>query len=163
MELLAEPEIWVALGLVIVLSLATYLRVPDMIWRTLDARASAIAKEIETARKLREEALALLGQYQAKLEGVEKEAEAIISEARAEAERYGKEARAAIAAQIERRAKAAQEKIVQAEAQAVAEIREFAADAAAAVAEKLISAKLDEKHAAEFVKKSFGEIPTKLN
>ncbi len=163
MEFLREPEVWIGLGFVIVVGIILYKRVPAMIARALDARAAAIAKELETARKLREEALALLAQYQAKQRGADKEAEAIITEARAEAERYAKEASAAIAAQIERRSKQAQEKIVQAEAQAIAEIRALAADAAVAAAEKLIAAKLDEKRAGELVKKSLGEIPSKLN
>ncbi len=163
MEFLQEPELWVGIGFVIVLGILIRLRVPALVTRSLDARSAAIGKELDTARELREEAQALLAQYQAKLMDVDKEAEAIITEARAEAERFAKEARAAIAAQIERRAKQAREKIAHAEAQAVAEVRALAADAAVGAAEKLITAKLDEKRAAELVKKSFGEIPSKLN
>jgi F-type H+-transporting ATPase subunit b len=134
-----------------------------MIARTLDARAAAIAAELENARKLRDEARALLEQYLRKQREADKEAEAIITEARAEAERYATEAKAALSAQIERRAKAAQDKIAQAEQQAVAEIRNLAADAAAAAAEKLIAAKVDEKRAGELIKNALGEIPSKLN
>jgi F-type H+-transporting ATPase subunit b len=163
MEFLREPEVWIGLGFVIVIGIILYKKVPRMIARALDARAAMIAKELDTARMLREEAQTLLAQYQAKQRGADKEVEAIITEARAEAERYAKEASAAIALQIERRSKQAQEKIVQAEAQAVAEVRALAADAAVAAAETLIAAKLDEKRAAELVKKSLGEIPSKLN
>jgi F-type H+-transporting ATPase subunit b len=163
MDFLREPEVWIGLGFVIVVGIILYKKVPGMIARALDARATTIAKELDTARMLREEAQALLAQYQAKQRGADKEVEAIITEARAEAERYAKEASTAIAAQIERRSKQAQEKIAQAEAQAVAEVRALAADAAVAAAEKLISSKLDEKRAVELVKKSLGEIPSKLN
>lgn len=163
MEILHEAEFWVGVGFFIVVGLIIYKRVPGMIGRALDARAAAIAKELDAARKLREEAQALLEQYQRKQRDADKEAEAIIIEARAEAERYAKEAQVALKSQIERRAKAAQDKISQAEAQAIAEIRNLAADAAAAAAEKLIATKLDEKRAGELIKKSLGEIPSKLN
>ena len=65
--------------------------------------------------------------------------------------------------QIERRAQQAQDKIAQAETQAMAEIRALAADAAAAAAEKLIAARLDEKRAGELIAASLKELPGKLN
>lgn len=163
MEFLQEAEFWVGVGFAIVVGFIFYKKVPGMIARTLDARAAAIAAELENARKLREEAQALLEQYLRKQREADKEAEAIITEARAEAERYATEARTALSAQIERRAKVAQDKIAQAEQQAVAEIRNLAADAAAAAAETLIAAKVDEKRAAELIKNALGEIPSKLN
>lgn len=163
MEIFHEAEFWVGVGFFIVVGLIIYKRVPGMIGRALDARAAAISKELDSARKLREEAQALFEQYQRKQRDADKEAEAIITEARAEAERYAKEAKAALSGQIERRTKAAQDKIAQAEQQAVAEIRILVADAAAAAAEKLIAAKLDDKRAGEIIKKALGEIPSKLN
>ena len=163
MEFLQEAEFWVGVGFVIVVGVIFYKKVPGMIARALDARAAAISAELDNARKLREEAQALLEQYQRKQREADKEADAIISEARAEAERYAAEAKTALAAQIERRAKAAQDKIAQAEQQAIAEIRILAADAAVAAAEKLIAAKVDEKRAEELIKKALSEIPSKLN
>ena len=93
----------------------------------------------------------------------DQEASSIIAEAKAEAERFGAESRAAITAQIARRGKQAEQKIAQAEAQAVADVRAAAADAAIAAAEKLIAARLDDNRAAELVKRALGEIPSKLN
>ena len=45
----------------------------------------------------------------------------------------------------------------------MAEIRELAADAAVAAAEKLIAARLDEKRAATLIEQSIKELPGKLN
>src|SRR5712671_4030011 len=134
MELLRDPEFWVGIGTLIFLAIIVWKRVPALIASSLDARAAAIAKELEDARRLR-----------------------------AEAERFGAEARAAITAQITRRGKQAEEKIAQAEAQAVADVRAIAADAAITAAEKLIAARLDDTRAAELVKRALGEIPSKLN
>ncbi len=163
MEFLKETEFWVAVGFVIVVGIFLYKRLPAFIGAALDARAAAIAKELDDARKLREDAEALLAKYKAKAAAVEQEAEAILTEAKAEAERFAAESREALKTQIERRAKAAEDKIAQAEAQAMAEIRGLAADAAAAAAEKLIAARLNEKRTSDLIAQSLKELPGKLN
>jgi len=157
MQLLRDPEFWVGIGTLIFLAIVIWKRVPQLVASSLDARAAAIAKELEEARRLRAEAEALLAEYQAKRAAADQEASSIVAEAKAEAERFGAESRAAITAQIARRGKQAEEKIAQAEAQAVADVRAIAA------AEKLITARLDDKRAAELVKRALGEIPSKLN
>ena len=163
MEFLKETEFWGAVGFVIVVGIFLYKRLPAFIGAALDARAAAIAKELDDARKLREDAEALLAKYKAKAAAVEQEAEAILTEAKAEAERFAAESREALKTQIERRAKAAEDKIAQAEAQAMAEIRGLAADAAAAAAEKLIAARLNEKRTSDLIAQSLKELPGKLN
>ncbi len=65
-------------------------------------------------------------------------------------------------AQIERRAKQAQDKIAQAEAHAIAEIRAKSADAAVDAAEKLIRARTDAGKAAALIANSLKELPAKL-
>lgn len=163
MELFQDPEFWVGIGTLIFFAILLWQRVPAIVAAALDARAAAIAKELEDARRLREEAESLLADYKKKHAAAEQEASSIVSEAKAEAARYGAEAQAAIKAQIARRAKQAEDKIAQAEAQAVAELRALAADAAIAAAEKLIAARLDDKRSADLLKRAIEEIPTKLN
>jgi len=161
-EFIANPEFWVAVGTAIFLAFIVWKRVPRMSANSLDSRAAAIAHEIEEARRLRSEAEALFAQYRQKQAAAESEAQAILAEARAEAERYAAEARAAASARIARRAKQAEDKIAQAEAHALADIRAVAANAAVAAAEKLIAAKLDENRAADLVKESLSEIQGRL-
>ena len=163
MELLLEPEFWVAVGFVAVIGLLLYVGVPKMVATLLDARALTIKAELDEARRLREEAAALLAGYQQKAAGAEAEAGAILTEARAEAERFAAESRAALAVQIERRAQVAQDKIAQAEAAALSEIRSLAADAAAAAAQKIIAARMDEKRAAALIDGSIKGLSAKLN
>lgn len=162
-ELLHEPEFWVAVGFVLVIGLLLYVGAPKMIGGMLDDRAATIKGELDEARRLREEAQALLASFQQKAAGAEREAEAIVTEARAEAERFKAESNAALALQIERRAQVAQDKIAQAEAAAMAEIRHLAADAAAAAAERLIAARLDEARAATLISDAIKALPGKLN
>jgi F-type H+-transporting ATPase subunit b len=162
-DLLLDPEFWVGTGTVIFLAILVWKKVPAMIASSLDARAAVIAKELEDARKLREEAQRVLELYLKKQHEAEKEAESIVTDARAEAERYARESRATIELQIARRAKQAQDKIAQAEAQAVADVRALAADAAVAAAEKLIAERLNDTKSAALIRNSLAEIPGKLN
>jgi len=115
-ELLRDPEFWVGIGTLIFLAIVIWKKVPALVANSLDARAAAISKELEDARRLRAEGEALLAEYQKKRAAAEQEAGAIVAEARAEAERYAAESRIAIRAQIERRGKQAEQKIAQAEA-----------------------------------------------
>jgi F-type H+-transporting ATPase subunit b len=163
MEFLSDPEFWVGIGTLIFFAILLWQKVPSIVASSLDARAAAIAKELEDARRLREEAETLLAEYKKKHAAAEQEASAIVTEAKAEAERFAADAKTAIRTQIERRAKQAEDKIAQAEAQAVAEVRALAADAAIAAAEKLIATRLDDKRSADLLKRAIEEIPTKLN
>lgn len=162
-HLLAEGEFWVAIGFVIVVGVLLYVGVPKMVASLLDARAAGIKAELDEAKRLREEAAALLEDYKRKSAAAESEAQAIVTEAKAEADRFAAESRATLKVQIERRAQVAQDKIAQAEAAAMAEIRRLAADAAAAAAERLIAARLDETKAAALISDSIKNVGAKLN
>jgi F-type H+-transporting ATPase subunit b len=163
MEMLQEPEFWVGVGFVLVIALLVWKGVPGMVGKMLDSRAAVIAAELNEARRLREEALELLADYRKKAASAEAEAQSIVTEARAEAERFAAESRANLKAQIERRGQAAQDKIAQAEAAAMNEIRALAANAAAGAAEKLIAARMDEKRAAALIENSIKDLSGKLN
>ena len=163
MEFLKEAEVWVGVGFVMVIGLLIYVGVPRLVGGMLDARSAAIKSELDEAKRLREEAAALLESFKQKAQGAEKEAESIVVEARAEAERFAEESRANLKSLIERRAKAAQDKIAQAEAAALAEIRTLSADAATAAAEKLILARLDAKRAGDLIARSIKDLTSKLN
>ena len=162
MEFLREPEVWVGLGFLIIVGIFVYQRVPAFVAAALDARAAAIAKELDEAKRLREEAASLLAQFRAKAANAEREAEAIVTEAKAEAERFAANGKAQLQTQIERRAKQAQDKIAQAEAHAIAEIRALAADVAVDAAGKLIAARIDAQKAGVLIATSLKELPAKL-
>ena len=64
MEILHDPETWVAVGFVLVIALLLWKGVPGMVGKMLDQRAAVIAAELEEAKRLRVEAAALLSDYQ---------------------------------------------------------------------------------------------------
>lgn len=160
---LDNPEFWVLVGFVLVILLLVWKGVPKMVGKMLDQRAAGIAAELNEAKRLRQEALDLLAEYQRKAAGAEQEAQAIVTEARADAARFAQESRANLTAQIARRAQAAQDRIAQSEAAALNEIRALAADAAAGAAQKLIAARMDEKRAAGLIEGGIKSLGEKLN
>jgi F-type H+-transporting ATPase subunit b len=163
MEMLKDPEFWVAVGFVLVIALLVWKGVPGMVGKMLDQRAAVIAAELDEAKRLRAEATALLADYKKRAAGAEAEAQSIIAAATADAAQFQKESRAALETQIARRAAAAQEKIAQAEAAALNEIRALAADAAVNAAQKLIAARLDEARAKSLIADGIKGLGDKLN
>ena len=95
--MLRTAEFWVAVSFVGFLAILVYYKIPALIAKALDERAAAIRKELDEARRLREEAQNLLNDYQKKHRNAGQEAEAITEQARREAEAYAKETRAALA------------------------------------------------------------------
>ena len=140
-----------------------YLGVHKVIGGALDKRSKAIADELDAARNLREESQALLAQYQRKQREAEKEAEDIIKHAQAEAERLKVEAEAALAAQLERRTKQAEEKIAQAEASALQQVRNMAVDVAIGAAQRVIQDQVDVTRAGNLIDSSISDLSSKLN
>jgi F-type H+-transporting ATPase subunit b len=162
-DLLKEPDFWEGLGLLIVIAFFLWVRIPAFAAAWLDRRAETIAKELEQASQIRKEAERVLLEYRQKATEAKSEAEHILRETKEEAVRFATEARAQLQAQMERRAKMAEQQIAQAEARAMAEIREAAANAAAAAAEKLVAAHLDDTNSRALVQNSIKDLSAKLN
>src|SRR5712675_1618056 len=123
-DLIYEPETWVAIAFLILVGLLVKLGVPNLLFKALDDRSARIKAELDEALKLRGEA--------------EKTAESIILNARVEADRMAAEAQTKVEEFIARRTKMAETKIAQAEAQALADVRASAADVASAAAEAIL-------------------------
>jgi F-type H+-transporting ATPase subunit b len=158
-----DPEFWVALAFVIFIGVLVKFGVPKMALSALDERSDRIKQALDEAHRLRSEAQAVLVQYQKKREEAEKEAQAIIVSARVEAERLAGEAKGKVEEFIARRTKMAQSKIAQAEAQALADVRSAAADAAVAAAEKILVQTTHGAAAESLIAKGIGDLKAKLN
>lgn len=137
-----QAEFWVAVAFFAFLAILLYQGVPKLLGKSLDARAEAIKKEIEDARKLKQEAEALLADYQKRRREADSEAAAIIDQAKREADAIAKETKANLAEMLERRTRQAEDKIARAEAQAMSDVRAAAIEAAIAASERLVSGKL---------------------
>ncbi len=158
-----ETEFWVALAFLLFVAGLGYIGVHRMIAKSLDDRAGRIKAELDEARKLRDEAAALLAEYGRKRETAEHEAEDIIEGAKAEAERLAIEAKAKVEEFVTRRTKMAETKIAQAEAQAAADVRAAAADAAVAAAAAVLGQEAKGQLAADLMAKGIEDVRKKLN
>jgi F-type H+-transporting ATPase subunit b len=156
-------EFWVAVAFFIFVGLLVYLKVPGMVTKALDGRAEVIRKDLDAARKLREEAQDLLADYQAKQRQAETEAQQIIEEAQREAEALKAEGDKAMQESLVRRTRIAEEKIARAEAQAVAEVRAIAVEVATAAAERIVQDKVSGGLGPTLVEQSIRDLKGKLN
>ncbi len=132
------PGGYVALAMLVVIGIMLYARVPALVARMLDTRIADIRTQLDEAARLRSEAAALMAEYEAKAREADTEIAALKAGAERQAAEIVAKAKTDAAALIDRHQAMAEAKIGGAERAAVAEIRERAATAASAAAEKLI-------------------------
>jgi len=158
-----EAEFWVAVAFFVFVAFLGYVGAHRVILASLDQRRDKIKSELDEARRLRDEAEKLLAEYRRRQQGAESEARTIIGNAQAEAGRIAEEAHARMQELIARRTAIAQTKIAQAEAQALADVRAAATDAAVAAAEKILRETAKGKVADDLIAKGIEDIKAKLH
>ena len=163
MHILAEAEFWVAVAFVIFVGVLVKVGAPRLLIGALDDRSARIKAELDEARRVREEAQALLADYQRRRGEADREADAIVVAAKAEAERLAAEGKAKVEEFVARRTRMAEAKIAQAESQAVADVRAAAAEAAAAAAEKILSQSAKGDVAERLLADGIRDVKAKLN
>jgi F-type H+-transporting ATPase subunit b len=163
MHLLMEAEFWVAVAFVLFFAIIVYVGAHKFILNALDQRSARIKAELDEARRLKDEAQALLAEYRQKTANAQQEADGIIDGAKAEAERVAQEAHARLEDFVARRTKMAEVKIAQAEAQALADVRSAAAEAATSAAEKILVQSAKGKVADTLIAQGIADVKKKLN
>jgi F-type H+-transporting ATPase subunit b len=158
-----DATFWALVALIIFLGILAYMKVPAMLAKQLDARAERIRDELEEARRLREEAQQLLAEYQRKRKEAEKEAADIVAAAKREADMLSAEARQRTEEYVARRAALAENKIAQAEQDAVNEVRARAVDIAVEAAGRLLAERVDGKVSADLFKSALKDVRSKLH
>ena len=160
--MLHDPTFWVAVAFVIFFA-AVGRKIAGALNGALGARAEAIRKEIEEAQNLREEAQHLLAEYKRKQRDALSEAEEILAHAKLEAKRLTTQAEQDLEAALRRREQAAMDKIAQAEAKALQEVRNQAVDVAMAATAKLLESNMDQARANSLVEQSIQNVAGKLH
>jgi F-type H+-transporting ATPase subunit b len=157
-----DAEFWVIIALIVFIGVILYIRVPRLLATALDNRIRKIEAELGEAARLRAEAQSLLDSYANTRAEAEAEAQGIVAAAREEADRLAKDAAVALEALIGRRSKAVEEKIAQAEQQAIAEVRGRSADVAIEAARVILSRQMTEK-GDELVTQAIQDVAAKLH
>lgn len=158
-----DATFFALVGLILFFALLAYLKVPGMIGRSLDQRADNIRNELADAKRLREEAQQLLAEYQRKRKEAEAEARDIVAAAEREAAMLTEDARQKTEEFVTRRNALSEQKIRQAEADAIAAVRSAAVDLAIAAAESIIVKKTDAATQEALFKDSVGNVQSRLN
>jgi F-type H+-transporting ATPase subunit b len=140
-----------------------YLKVPGMMAKSLDDRAGQIRDELAEAKRLREEAQHLLAEYQRKRKEAEAEAASIVAVAEREAKMLAEEAKQKTEDYVARRNALSEQKIKQAETDAVNAVRSAAVDLAIAAAEKVLADKVDGSVKEKLFNASVEQVRTRLN
>ena len=158
-----DATLYVILAVVLFFAMLAYFGIHKKIAGALDARADKIKAELDEARRLREEAQALLASYQRKQKEAETQAEDIVKQARHDAEIMAANARKDLAERLERRAAMAETKIANAEKQALADVRARAADIALDAAQDLLKSGLSTAEKNKLVKSGISSMGNILN
>jgi F-type H+-transporting ATPase subunit b len=154
--LFLDPETWVAIAFILLVIGFAWMGVHRTVLTALDHRAERIKAELDDASRLKDEAAKVLAEYKARRASAEREAADIIASANAEA-------KAKMEDFVARRTKTAESKIALAEAQAVADVRAAAADAAVQAASTILSQSVKGSLADDLLAKGIAEVRQKLN
>jgi F-type H+-transporting ATPase subunit b len=162
MEFFRHAENWVLVSFILFIALLVYLKVPALVAKMLDERAAKISRELDEAKRLRQEAEALLTEYKKKRGDAEAEAKSIIAAAKVEAEAYAEESARKLKETLARRKAQAEQKIALAEAAAVKDVRAAAADLAMSAAAALLKDAASGKAGEKLISESISAVKSRL-
>jgi F-type H+-transporting ATPase subunit b len=162
-RMLSNENFWVLVSFVLFVGVAIYFGLHKMIAKVLDERSDRIKRELDEARRLRNDAQALLAEYQRKQRQALDDTQAIVTRAEREARRLVASAEADLNADIARRTQLAQAKIAQAQAQAIKDVRDATIDAAMLAAEKVLRERLQGAEAYAALDRAMSELRVKLH
>ena len=162
MEMLHNPSFWVAVSFAGFV-LLSYKKIAAILTKTLDDRSARIRVELEQARKLREEAEAILADYKRKQAEYMQEAEQMLVKARSDADAYRKNAESDLKSAMEARTQQALDKISQEEAKAIQDVRNHVVDIALAAARSILIEHVSNLPQEELIKLVVSDIERKIH
>lgn len=158
-----DPTFWVLVAFVGFIGLLIYFKVPNMVTKGLDARAEKIKADLEEADALLKEAQVLLASYQKKQREATNDVQEIKAQAKEEAERIFENGRVRLEESLHRREKLAMDRITQAEASALDEIRARTAEIALDATRDLLAGNLSEDKKNALLDNAIRELSNRLN
>lgn len=160
--MLTDPRFWVAVAFFALVALS-YKKIASFAVRALDERSAKIKSELDEARRLREEAEAVLEQYKQKQAEYLQEAENMLANARKDADAMRAFTETELKGALEIRMKQALERIAQEESNAVAEVRNHVVDIALSAARALIADHVSSMSQDELIKLALSDIERKIH
>ncbi len=159
---MSSAELWIVASTIIFFVLV-FKPACKAVFGGLDQRRDRIVRELEEAQKLRHEAEALLADARSRHQSAAKDAGEIVQFARDEAARMRVQGEAELNEHAARREKHALDRIAQAEASALAQVRGSAIGIALAASREILSAKLAGWEGDRLVDETIAAIPAKIS
>ncbi len=160
---LGNTNFVVLLAFLLFVSFLAFMGVPKLLGGQLDKRAEGIKSELDEARALREEAQTVLASYERKQKEVVEQAERIVAHAKEEAATAAELAKDELKASIARRLAAAQDQIASAEAAAIKEVRDTAAQVAVGAARDIIAKQMTATEGNKLIEAAIKDVEAKLH
>ena len=157
MELLHDQEFWFAVAFVIFV-VTLWKPAKKALTSGLDVRVDKARTELAEARRLREEAQALIDMYHAKQEQAVKDAAEILAAAKEETERMRREGEEELKRSLAAREAQAMDRIALAEQDAIQSVRIRAVDIAIKAATGLVTDAIDKDGANALVDHAIDDI-----
>ena len=145
MSFLTNPQdahFWIMIALVVFIAVLWRANVHSLAAKALDDAGAKVQAQLDEAKRLREEAEALLAQIKIERADTERAAAELLKNAQSDAERLRAEAAVKLEEDVKRRALMAERKIALAEAQAAGEVKAAAAELAAQGAEAVLASRI---------------------
>ena len=158
-----DASFFALVALIIFLGIVAYAGGFKAMGSGLDNRSERIRNDLEHAAKLRKEAEALLAEYRQKRVDAENEAASIVAAAKADAEEYAAETRRKLSESLDRRTRQAEQKIAQAEAAAIKDVRNAATELAIAAAQNMVAQAAKGAKGEELIASSIQAVKNRLN
>lgn len=153
----------VLLSFLIFIGILLYTGVPGKLASALDARADRIKADLDEAKNLRAEAVALLASYEAKQKEVQEQSARLIAQAKEEAQAAATKAKEDLKSSIARRLAAAEEQIASAEASALRQVRESAVTVAIAAAGEVLAKQASAETASASIDDAIAQVAAKFH
>jgi F-type H+-transporting ATPase subunit b len=155
---LGNTDFIVTLGFLLFLAVLVYFKVPGLVAKMLDQRAEGIQSELDEARALRDEAQAILANYERKQKEVQEQADRIVASARKDAEDAAAQAKSDLQASVTRRLASAEEKIASAQTAAERDVRDAAVTVAIEAARKVIADQITATEANKLIDAAIADV-----
>jgi F-type H+-transporting ATPase subunit b len=159
---LANPELWVGVGVALFLLILWLAGAFKMAAASLDAKADKIKTDLDEAARIRAEAEALLADINKQRIEADAQAKSMLEAAEAQAKQFAADAKAQLEETIVRRTALAERKIEMAQAEAAAQVKAAAIDLAAKATETVLTQQLAGAKSDPLVDRAIGQLAIKL-
>ena len=158
-----DPTFWVAIAFVIFLTLLIFFKLPGTIAGALDSRAAKIKADLDHAENLLKKAQGLLASYQKKQRDAADETAAIKANAEREAQGIIEEGEKRLMAQLRRREDLILERITQAEAKALNDLKIRTADIVVDATQEIFATMISQSKTDEMLNEAISDLSKRLS